>query len=349
MNILLLADESPSLRLRALTELDGVAASDPEVKSMRRAIGKSTEVERALATRGPDVPELAYLLCRLSYLRYEGPEIAEIAEEIFDAQEKDGSWPLWPDEGPAKPAAAKPAQAKAKGKRARRVRPRSEGWQMIPLQTSLPLRGLASVGYATDARAERAYEWLLSKRLEDGTWPGDTKADLPVGGKIGGRTPGYRRLPRSPGCRAATTGAVAALSLHPERRSSDDARTALDHLLARETRDEWALGWEVSRLLGLERASGRLTFYARFDLAFLLDIATRCGASTDDPRVADLVEFLEGLKGPYGLWEHHVHPQLSRWLTLDLETSLRRVASGDWAGSDVRVDFAAYPKRRRRN
>ena len=337
MNVLLFADPSPSLRMRALTELEDTRASDPEVKSLRRAIGKSAEVARALASRRGEVAELSYLLCRLAYLRYDGPEIADIAEEIFDAQQRDGSWPLWPDEEPKK------------SKRTRTVKPRSEGWQMIPLQTSLPLRGLASVGLANDPRAERAYEWLLSKRLEDGTWPGDTKADLPVGGKVGGRTPGYRRLPRSPGCRSATTGAVAALALHPERRSSNDARTPLDHLLARETRDEWALGWEVSRLLGLERASGRLTFYARFDLAFLLDIATRCGASRGDARVADLVDFLEGLRGPYGLWEHHTHPQLSRWLTLDLETSLQRLESGDWAGSDVRVDFTPYPKRRRRN
>ena len=337
MNVLLLADPSPSLRMRALTELDAAPTGDLEVKSLRRAIAKSPEVERALASRRPDVAALSYLLCRLAYLRYEGPEVTDIAEELFDAQERDGSWPLWADEEPKK------------NKRTPRARPRSEGWQMIPLQTSLPLRGLASVGFATDPRAERAYEWLLSKRLEDGTWPGDTKADLPVGGKVGGRTPGYRRLPRSPGCRSATTGAVAALSLHPERRTSDDARNPLDHLLARETRDEWALGWEVSRLLGLERASGKLTFYARFDLAFLLDLATRCGASRDDVRVADLVEFLEGLRGPYGLWEHPSHPQLSRWLTLDLETSQQRLESGDWSGSDVRVDSTPYPKGRRRN
>lgn len=218
---------------------------------------------------------------------------------------------------------------------------------MIPLQTSLPLRGLAAAGYATDPRAERAYEWLLSKRLDDGAWPGDTKADLDVGGAFG-RTPGYRALPRSSGCRAATTGALVCLALHPELRTSGEAYAALDHLLAPETRDEWTLGWELSRLVSLERASGRLTFYARFDLAFLLDIATRCGVSADDVRVADLVGFLEELRGRYGLWQHPSHPQLSRWLTLDILVSLRRLEGGRWTGSDVRVPFAPYPKRRRR-
>jgi hypothetical protein len=338
MNALLLADPSPSLRVRALTELEGVPTSDPEVKGLARQIRSSPEIERALSVRHDDVRELSYALCRLSYLRYSGPEVADFAERIFAAQDKDGSWPLWPADDDAKSR-----------KKTKRMKPRSEGWQMIPLQTSLPLRGLAAAGYATDPRAERAYDWLLSERLEDGTWPGDRKADLPVGGKVGGRTPGYRALPRSPGCRSATTGAVAAFALHPERRTSDEARTALDHLLARETRDEWTIGWEVSRLVGLERASGGLTFYARFDLAFLLDIATRCGASTDDVRVADLVSFIEGLRGPYGLWEHRSHPQLSRWLTFDIESSLARLETGDWAGSDIRVQHTPYPKRRRRN
>src|SRR5205823_4155248 len=162
-------------------------------------------------------------LNRLAYLRYDGPEVAEIAERIFSEQRKDGSWAIYP------------------GGRGQGRRPLLyEGWTMIPQQTSLPLRGLASAGYATDPRAERAYEWLL----------------------------------------------------------------------------------------GYERTAGMLTFYANFDLAFLLDIATSCGVSADDARVADLVEFLEGMRGAFGLWQHRQHPQLSRWLTLDLETSLAGLRSG---------------------
>ena len=34
-------------------------------------------------------------------------------------------------------------------------------YHMIPLQTALPLLGLAWAGYAEDPRAERAYDWLL--------------------------------------------------------------------------------------------------------------------------------------------------------------------------------------------
>ena len=348
MNPLLLADASPSLRARALVELDGVAADDHEVTGLRAEIPGSREVADVLAAVERSTPrQLAYLLCRLSYLGYAGPEVASIAEALFDLQQKDGSWPLFPDDDERVPTGdSKAARPRARRRAQPSVRPRSEMWRMIPQQTSIPLRGLASAGYATDPRAERAYEWLLAQRLQDGAWPGDIKADHDR--SMG--TPGYRKLPRSPGCRSATTGALAAFALHPERRTSGVAHDALDHLLARETRDQWSIGHEVARLVGFERARGTLTFYATFDLAFLLDLASRSGIAADEPRVAELVEFLEGLRGPFGLWEHPSHPQLSRWLTFDLEASLQRLRTGDWVGtgSSERAALNAYPKRRRR-
>ena len=341
MNVLILADASPSLRARSLVELDGAGESDPEVVRLRSEIASSPEVTDALAGFDRANPRhLAYLLCRLSYLDYRGPEVAPAAEALFAQQQKDGSWPLFPeDDGRATPSPRRRAQPV--------VRPRSETWQMIPQQTSIPLRGLAAAGYATDPRAERGYEWLLAQRLDDGAWPGDIKADHTR--SMG--TPGYRKLPRSVGCRSATTGALAALALHPERRTSGFAHDALDHLLARETRDQWSLGHEVARLLGFERARGLLTFYATFDLAFLLDLASRCGVAPDEPRVTELVDFLESRRGPFGLWEHPGHPQLSRWLTFDLDASLGRLRAGDWTGtgSTERVALRAYPKRRRRH
>jgi hypothetical protein len=117
--------------------------------------------------------------------------------------------------------------------------------------------------------------------------------------------------------------------MHSERRRSSAARIGVDHLLARETRDASTLGWEVSRLVGLERAMGQVTFYATHDLAFLLDLASRCGVSAQDRQVRGLVDYLETLRGPYGLWQHPAHPQLTGWLSLVLESSLRRLEDGD--------------------
>ena len=148
--------------------------------------------------------------------------------------------------------------------------------------------------------------------------------------------------------------------LHPDRARSRDTRRALDLLLQRETRDEWALGTEVSRLRGLDRPAGFLTFYARFDLAFVLDLAARAGATLEDVRVADLAEFLQQRRGAAGLWEHPTHPELSRWLSFDLMLCLRRLTGGPsadpvggsasgsadgstgWAGTAPRLPFRPY-------
>jgi hypothetical protein len=340
MNTLLLGDPSPSLRWRAAVELDG--ATDDEVKAWRAEIDRSEDIRalvaRLAAERRPHAA--GYLLCRLAYLGYGGPELATGVDAIFDFQQPDGSWPMWLDDDD------QPAPKSTRGTQLRS--PRGDGPRFITTQTVVPLRGVAAGGFATDPRAERAYEWLLGARLHDGSWPAGPKADLGEDGRPSLPEPEYRRLTRGAGCRSATTGAVACLALHPERRRSEAARIGVDHLLARETRDASTLGWEVSRLVGLERALGRATFYVTFDLAFLLDLASRCGVSPNDRRVRDLVAYLETLRGPYGLWQHQAHPQLSRWLTFDIECSLRRLADGDWIGNEEPATFTPYKKGRRR-
>jgi hypothetical protein len=334
MNIgtLLLGDPSPSLRWRAARELEGANDSDEEVAAWRTEIDRSAEVAVLVARLAAEPPPhvAGYLLCQLAYLGYRGPAMAAAVETIFGVQQPDGSWSVPPAAGPGPGPDPGPGPI--------------EGPRFITMHTVVPLRGIAAAGFATDPRAERAYEWLLGVRLQDGSWPAGPKADL---GEAGRPTPPekeYRRLPRGLGCRSATTGAVASLALHPKRRRSDVARIGVDHLLARETRDASTLGWEVSRLVGLERAMGQVTFYATHDLAFLLDLASRCGVSRQDRRVHDLVDYLETLRGPYGLWQHSTHPQLAGWLSLDLESSLRRLEDGDWIGNEEPATFT--PSRR---
>ena len=227
------------------------------------------------------------------------------AEYLFSQQQADGSWPL------AEEAALTDGNSEM---------PANERYSMIPLQTAFPLRGLAACGYATDPRAERAYEWLLAQRLPDGAWP----TGLAAG--VYGYVAGYRRLAHSRwGCRSNTTGALMCLALHPQRRTSEPARRALDLLLGRETRELTSLGLEVARLVGAEPAHGFFTYFARFDLALLLDLCGRVGISKDEPRLADLLEFIHSLQGKYGLWETPDWPQAARWLTFDLLRSLLRL------------------------
>jgi hypothetical protein len=319
--LLLLADPSPSLRRRVLIELLDAPESDAEVADLTPR--RDGELARALAVDGgrdAGLRELTWALCRAAYLGFDrrAPAVERIAEVVFGRQKRDGSFPL---------------AAFRRGADDRR-------YSMMPLQAALPLRGLAAVGYATDPRAERAYEWLLAQRLDDGAWPIGIAAGQP------GYIAGYRRLPGSTGCRVTTEGAIAALVLHPERRRSPETRRALDLLLQRETRDEWAVGTEVERLAGTGVVPGFVTAYARFDLGFVLELATRAGAGLDDPRAASIEAFLASRRGPAGLWEHPTRPDLSRWLTFDLLLSRRRLAEGDWAGTAPSLPFHGQSRRR---
>ena len=346
---LLLADPSPCLRLLVLRELFQRPDDDPEVHELAALREADPLVADLFALQEPDgswktvdltlrsdaARGTSQALTRLGYLGFgsDHPVVQRGAEYLFGRQKEDGSWPLPKErlDGDHKPA------------------PREEsGYSMVPLQTAMPLRGLAACGYAADPRAERAYEWLLAQRLPDGAWPTGIAS-----GNYGG-VAGYRRLAHSRwGCRSNTTGALICLAHHPTRQSGPQAHRALDLLLGRETRERHALGFEVARLIGVEPARGFFTYYARFDLALVLDLCWRVGATRDDERVAELVAYVREVEGPYGLWENLSRPQASRWLSFDLLRSLSRLGregenGTDWLSLEPRTPFRAYAKRPRR-
>ncbi len=346
---LLLADPSPCLRRLVLTELLGRGDDDSEVQELA-ALRETDPLAADLlglqeedgawdsarlpgSAPGGRVRGTAQALTRLGYLGLgpEHPTVTRGAAYLFSQQREDGAWPLaW-------------GRSDHEGDGGR------EGYSMVPLQTALPLRALATCGYAEDPRAERAYAWLLAQRLPDGAWPTGIAGGAGEAGVYGG-VAGYRRLAHSRwGCRSNTTGALICLALHPTRRHGPEARRALDLLLGRETREEAAVGFEVARVLGAEPSRGFLTYYARFDLGLMLSLCARVGAATDDARVADLVAFVRGLQGPHGLWEYARRPQVSRWVTFDLLRSLSRLdAAGEWVGLEPRTPFQPYPSRDRR-
>jgi hypothetical protein len=343
---LLLADPSPCLRWLVLRDLFHRPAHDPELEELALQRESDPIVTEILTLQDADGSwqtgmsasggaggdrtfRTAFALTRLGYLGIDSvhPAIARAAEYLFHQQLPDGSWPL------GRYAVQTDGGSESSIK---------EGYSMIPLQTAFPLRGLAACGYARDPRAERAYDWLLAQRLPDGAWP--TGISSGVYGGVGG----YRRLAHSRwGCRSNTTGALICLALHPERRMSEPARRAIDHLLGRETRDAYALGSEVARLTGAEMPRGFLTYFARFDLGLILDLCARVKISKDDPRVADLISYLLSLQGKYGLWEYKDQPQISRWLTFDLMRSMVCLDAGSgWIGQEPRTPFRPYSKRK---
>ncbi len=337
---LLLTDRSSNLRLLVLRELLRRPSNDEEIRELTEIREKDTIVQDLLALQNANgswrlkdgvndgwsgIRATTHALLRLGYLGF-GPEFSPIskgAEYLFSRQLKDGSWPM-PD-----------------------IKAESEfrdTYSVIPLQTGMPLRGLAAAGYATDPRTEKAYEWLLDQRLTDGSWPSGMKGGQAV------FPAGYRRLAHSRfGCRTNTSFAVSALALHPQRRKSLQAQRGLDLLLAQDTLQGSNLGYEVARIIGVEHDSGFFTYFARYDIAFILDLCWRIGASLEDKRVANMVDFIERLQGQYGLWEYTSHPEASRWLSFDLLRSLSSLDDKtDWISLEPRTPFQAYPKRPRR-
>ncbi len=342
---LLLSDPSPTLRLLVLRDLLGHPEIDEEVQELKILQDIDPRLKQFLDLQNKDgsfrsgeggggilgdIRLTAQALMGLGYFEL-GPNHPAIklgADFLFAQQQPNGSFPLIA-QGMVLDGGSLDEDVK---------------YHMIPLQTALPLLGLAWAGYATDPRAEAAYDWLISEELQQGGWPSGRHADQYV---FAG---GYRRLAHSKfGCRTNTTAVVNALALHPTRRYSLSARRGLDLLLAHEHRPEGTLGFEVARIIGVEPPRGAFTYYKRYDLAQMLDLSWRIGASLEDPRLAEMVSFVRELQGPYGLWEYERHPEISRWVTFDILRSLSRLdATGGWLSMEPRTPFQAYPKKPKR-
>jgi hypothetical protein len=130
----------------------------------------------------------------------------------------------------------------------------------------------------------------------------------------------------------------------------------LYHEARRRFLDAFALGSHqrlspaaVGSIVGVEPSRGLFTLHARYDIALILDLYWRVGASREDERIAGLVAFARELQRPYGLWKYHPRPQASRWLTFDVIRSLHHLdETSDWVSLEPRTPFREYPKQRKR-
>ena len=338
---ILLSDPSPCLRYLVLKELLKRSDEDPEVKELlklreedpliteliklQKSSGAWDSFSLNRITVGDNLQITSMALQRLGYLGFDlkNSSIQKGAEFIFSQQQEDGSWLM-------------------SGKN--QLDDEEKGYQMMPIQTAIPLLGLVMCGYVEDDRAEQAYEWLINKRLDDGAWPVGIAS-----GNYGGIA-GYRRLAHSRwGCRSNTTAVLTCLAHHPKRRVSEEAKRALDLILGTDMKLRTNLGFLIARLIGLEKSIGRITYMAKFDIAHILNLCWRVEASVKDSRIAEFVEFIKSEQGPYGLWEYINHPQATRWLTFDLLRSLSKLEpQEDWISLEPLTPFRSYPKKIKR-
>ncbi|MFX0168607.1 MAG: prenyltransferase/squalene oxidase repeat-containing protein [Candidatus Hodarchaeota archaeon] len=339
---LLLADPSPSLRLLVLRDLLKRPETDQEVQELKALQHTDPLIKKFLALQEEDgsfrsgegggailgrLRTTAQALMGLGYLGLgpDHPAVIRGANFLFSHQQSNGAFPLV-TQGMVLDGVGRLDDVK---------------YHVMPVQTALPLLGLAWAGFATDSRAEAAYEWLLKEELPEGGWPSGRHRKKLI------FAAGYRRLPHSKfGCRTNTTAAVYALALHPTRRCSEPARKGLDKLLAQEQRQPHTLGFEVARIVGVEPLRGGFTYFQRYDVAQMLDLSWRIGASLEDPRIAENLAFVKELQGPHGLWEYQPHPEASRWITFDILRSLSRLdEKTDWFSMEPRTPFQPYPKK----
>jgi len=130
---------------------------------------------------------------------------------------------------------------------------------------------------------------------------------------------------------------------------SEECRKGLDLLLAQDTLQASNLGHEVAKIVGVEKDRGFFTYFARYDIAFVLDLCWRIGANLEDDRIASMVEFVKELSGEYGLWEYTAYPGVSRWISFDLLRSLSRIdRDTDWISLEPVTPFQPYPRQPRR-
>jgi hypothetical protein len=278
---------------------------------------------------GGNILATGYALSRLGYLGLDqsNPAVQKAILFLKSVQLSDGSWPL----------SRNNADVDGHGES-------NPGYDMVPLQTALPLRGLAAAGAAELDFCEKAYDWLLAQRLEDGAWP------TGMASGVHGYVAGYRRLGHSRwGCSSNTTGALICFALHPHRRYGEPARRALDLLLSREAHDSGPLGFDTARLAGAEPVSGFFTYYRNYDLALILDLCWRVEISIEDERVRTILDRVISKRNAFGLWSYPDHPQAARWVSFDLSRSIYRLSGGNgWTGSEPRTPFHTYPRQRRR-
>jgi prenyltransferase beta subunit len=312
----LLKTDSNHLEVRELVD---IRVQDPLLTSLLQVQNKNgswTHGVTGLQYRDP-IYATAAVLNRLAFYGFsKGDTFIDTAVEfLINKQETDGTW-----------------NTGTKNLK------EPDRYDWVPLITAIPLRALAAVGYAEDSRLKAAYSWLKSCQLDDGGFPTGNrhgKTVLPAG---------YRRIPHSKfACRTNTTFSLSCFALHPNYKSQKIMKAGMDLLLSRVSFDRQPLGYEVARQIGIEKTQGFFTYFAKFDLSVILQLASQLGVSIEDSRIHSVIEFLQKCQTRYKLWTYLPIPHISRWVTYDLLKSLTIIDQNkNWISIEPITPFKLY-------
>lgn len=172
------------------------------------------------------------------------------------------------------------------------------GRQYTPNYSAAILELLVKAGYERDARAEKAFQWLLSMRQNDGGWA------IPIRTVAVGLTHAVMQSPTiepdksKPSSHMATGVVLRAFAAHSTYRKSKDARVA-GELLASQLfkRDRYPDRADVSYWT-------KFTFPFWFtDLLSALDSLSRLGFTAQHSQIRKGLDWLVSRQQPSGLWD----------------------------------------------
>ncbi len=190
--------------------------------------------------------------------------------------------------------------------------------------TGILTESLAKLGYGSDPRMKRAYEWLIKRqRLDDGFWC-----------KNSGQPGGPRQ--REPSCAYATLCVLGALAQNPEFKNGAIAKKSAKFLLkCWENRGKIKYAGHDSQIgTGWEKLKYPFTDYR---ILKYLDVLTQFKFMKNNPRIRAMIDLLISKKDEDGrfyaesihkVWNDFDFGQKespSRWLTLIVYRIIKRV------------------------
>jgi len=306
-----LLEGEPFVQFRVLKDLFNRKKNDKEITSIEKSLSEHRSIKRILNNQNqdgywgkpkdiftwwPKTDTTFWILGVLADfgLKKDNLKVATASEYVFSTQLPDGGF----------------------------------GWAPPPTAgdcfTGILTESLAKLGYASDPRLQKAFNWLIARqRLDGGFWCKNT--GLPGGSRQ-----------YEPSCAFATLCVLGALSLIPELKNTETTGRCVEFLFqCWKNRGKIKYAGHDSQVgQGWEKLKYPFTDYR---ILKYLDIITRFDYACRDSRMKDIIELLISQKSENGrFYAESIHKSWSdydfgrkkfpsRWITLLVYRVIKRV------------------------